>query len=91
MKKREFKAGRVSLKLISKDCLNERVESFWNCYEEMNSREKRETVKELLSTLHKSRKQSEEMTMKLGVIAKIRSYTPFQLITKTVSCRDTYS
>ncbi|WP_061244944.1 hypothetical protein [Leptospira interrogans] len=66
MKKREFKSGRVSLKLISKDCLNDRVESFWNCYEEMNSREKRETVKELLSTLHKSRKQSEEMTMKLG-------------------------
>ncbi|EKR75122.1 hypothetical protein [Leptospira noguchii] len=66
MKKKELKPGKVVLKLVSKDCLNERVESFWNCYEEMNSNERRKTVKELLSTLHKNRKQTEEMTMKLG-------------------------
>ncbi|QOI41695.1 hypothetical protein Lepto782_05140 [Leptospira interrogans serovar Canicola] len=71
MKKREFKSGRVSLKLISKDCLNERVESFWNCYEEMSSNERRKTVKELLSTLRKSRKQSEEMTAKLGSLLEM--------------------
>lgn len=66
MKKREFQESRVSLRLVSKDCLDERVESFWNCYMLMNSNERRKTVKELLSTLHKSRKRSEEMTTKLG-------------------------
>ncbi|QOI41698.1 hypothetical protein Lepto782_05160 [Leptospira interrogans serovar Canicola] len=56
---------------------------------EMSGQEKR--IVECLLSPEQVRQSRTDERVELFVIAKIRSYTPFQLITKTVSCRDTYS
>ncbi|EKR62784.1 hypothetical protein LEP1GSC036_2251 [Leptospira weilii str. 2006001853] len=65
MKNPEFKKGRVTLRLVSKDEklreLELRLEVYWNRFKEMSTKEKRNAVRELFVHLYKSQKQTKEL------------------------------
>ncbi|ULH27670.1 hypothetical protein [Leptospira weilii] len=69
MKNSEFKKGRVILRLVSKNEklgeLDLRLEVFWNRFKEMNTKEKRNAVRELFIHLYKSQKQTKELIQTL--------------------------